>query len=319
MDKLQPMIKNVKTMEIIASYLEKNDYLNVFKYCEFKNGYNEAYTHAVNVNNQQLLKRYFPHVANYNFRDSHGNMAVMYAARNMETGIMERLLKRGSNINSCNYNSDSVLMFGVDSGNMEIVKFILSVSKININSKNNAGCNAVMLASHYGRNGIIRILLRHGANINTCAKHGDTALMLAVNGGHVSTVKLLVQNKARLNDRNGKYSAKKILKKRKKKISKAKYTKLMNELDCIEGGNSALMIACDKGNYSIAKILIDAGANIHLINDFNGNALRLADMGHHLRISNLLINHGANTRDLKKEKVTAAEYDMRKAQGRYAF
>jgi len=323
------MIEEENIYEVIASYLEKHDYLNVFKYCEFeaeqvettflKNGYNEAYVHAVNTNNQHLLKRYFPHVTNYNFRDSHGNMAIMYAARNMETGIMERLLKRGSKINSCNHNGDSVLMFGVDSGNMEIVKFILGFPKVNVNSKNSAGCSAVMLASHYGRDGIIRILLRHGANINTCAKQGDTPLMLAVNNGHVSTVKLLIKNNARLNDRNGKYSAKKILKKRRKKMSKGKFRKLMNELDCIEGGNTALIIACDKGNYTMSKILIDAGADIHLINDFNGNALRLADMGNHYRISELLLNHGANTDKLKKETVTAAEYDMRKTQERYAF
>jgi len=317
------MIEGENIYEVIASYLEKHDYLNVFRCCELKfaqcgttflkNGYNEAYVHAVNINNQYLLKLYFPRVTNYNFRDSHGNMAVMYAARNMETGIMERLLKRGSKINSCNNNGDSVLMFGVDSCNMEIVRFILGFPKVDVNSKNSAGCNAVMLASHYGKNGIIRILLRHGANINTCAKQGDTALMIAVNGGHASTVKLLIKNKARLNDRNGKYTMKKLLKKRRKRMSRDKFKKLMNELDYIEGGNTALMVACDKGNYKIAKILIDAGADIHLINDFNGNALRLAYMGNHYRIVELLLNHGANTDKLKKETVTAAEYDMRKS------
>ena len=66
------MVKDI--CEVIASYLEKHDYLNIFQYSEFVNGYNEAYVHAVNTNNQYLLKRYFPHVTNYNFRDSHGNM-----------------------------------------------------------------------------------------------------------------------------------------------------------------------------------------------------------------------------------------------------
>ncbi len=62
-----------------------------------------------------------------------------------------------------------------------------------IDAKNRMGLTALMMASHFGKDGIVDVLLERGANTNITGNDGWTALLLAARQGHSGIVKQLLR------------------------------------------------------------------------------------------------------------------------------
>ena len=75
------------------------------------------------------------------------------------------------------------------SGNISIVRRLLSQKKVDINSKNRGGWTPLILAASHGHSEIVELLLaQSGIDINVKDKDGHTALMFAAGGGHTAVV-----------------------------------------------------------------------------------------------------------------------------------
>ena len=79
------------------------------------------------------------------------------------------------------------------------------------------------------------------------------------------------------------------------------YNNLLNKFDMevdIEFKNlnnvSALMIACENGQYDIVKLLLDNIDNINMVDNFGNTAIMYALKNENYRIVNLLLDHNAN-------------------------
>lgn len=70
-------------------------------------------------------------------------------------------------------------------------------------------------------------------------------------------------------------------------------------LDRTDGGSgsSALMLACQNGHYAVAKLLLEKGAQVDLQSDTGTTALMSACSNEHFEVATLLLQHGAQ-RDL---------------------
>jgi ankyrin repeat protein len=62
-----------------------------------------------------------------------------------------------------------------------------------VDSTDQHGQTALMLASHSGCLAVVECLLRHGASLNVTAKYGLSALMLAIVAGHEPVARTLVR------------------------------------------------------------------------------------------------------------------------------
>ena len=79
------------------------------------------------------------------------------------------------------------------------VSLLLSVGSAFPNITNSHGTTAALLASYYGHDTILKILLQHDADINLSNEMGMTPLLASAKNGHLNTFLLAVQHGANLN------------------------------------------------------------------------------------------------------------------------
>ena len=121
------------------------------------------------------------------------------------------------------------------------------------------------------------LLVRNGADVNVVDADGYTALVYAVCGGHYECVKILLEGGAHVNHTN------------------------LN-------GSSALMLACTSGYIDCARILIDYGADLNVISAGDGqNILMYTIMRQRSEIAKLLIEKGCDVFLVDNEKKTSLE------------
>ena len=71
-----------------------------------------------------------------------------------------------------------------------------------INQKDKCGNTALMMASEYGCNEVVELLIQKGADVNAESNKGWTALMNASRNDDREIVELLIQNGADANQKN---------------------------------------------------------------------------------------------------------------------
>jgi ankyrin repeat protein len=91
-------------------------------------------------------------------RDSHGRTQLIQAAEAGDMDAVQRLLRRGAEVDACD----------------------------------DCRWTAMMKAANNGHTAIVQLLLEHGADVNAQDKGGYTALMVAAANGYVDTVQLLL-------------------------------------------------------------------------------------------------------------------------------
>jgi hypothetical protein len=70
-------------------------------------------------------------------------------------------------------------------GDVQVVRELLDRGT-NVDSRDQHGQTALMLAAHAGHREVVEALIAHRANLNTTAKYGLSALMMALIAGHRS-------------------------------------------------------------------------------------------------------------------------------------
>ncbi len=116
------------------------------------------------------------------------------------------------------------------SSDVPVIMAMLIKAGANVNERNEFGSTVLIIAASRGRNQLVDILLRSGAEINATVEGSVlTALACAVERGHTETVRLLIDAGADFETKD-------------------------------KSGNTPLMIAKSKGYQEIVKLLADAGA-----------------------------------------------------------
>ena len=205
--------------------------------------------------------------ADVNAKDNDGKTALMYVST-LES--VKALIKAGADVNAKDNNGQTALHeiiqhTGVINYNertgAEIVKALVKAGA-NVNLQNNYGATPLMYAAKYyeyyyegkyfhheANSEVINVLINAGAKINLKDNFGDTALMYVANSE--------LENPEVLK------TIKNLLRAGAKSSINAKEN---------EDGKTALMYAASQGNIEIVKLLINAGANIN-VKDNYGNTV----------------------------------------------
>jgi ankyrin repeat protein len=170
-----------------------------------------------------------------------GDSGLADAAKNQNIAAIRTLLKQKADVNAADVEGMTALLWAAHRNDLEAAKLLIAAGA-NVNAANRYGVTPLAEAAGAGNAEMIEALLKAGANPNTAVGEGETPLMLAARTGTVAGVKALLARGANVN-------------------AKESYR-----------GQTALIYAVSENHADVAKLLIDAGADVEarsLVYDFN--------------------------------------------------
>ena len=181
-------------------------------------------------------------------------------------GNIDILLKLGISLESpCGSNKDNPLTTCCKNGSYHFLEKLIK-ENVNLEYTNKQGQNGLMLASQHGYSKIVSLLLENGANFDTKDKiNNNTALMIACRYGHLDCVKILLKNGACLNDIG-------------------------------ENGYNSFLMAVQSGNKELVNFLIKKVDINYKTSVCNETALMIASRNNSLKLVELLVLYGADTK-----------------------
>uniref|UniRef100_A0A4W6EAK1 non-specific serine/threonine protein kinase n=1 Tax=Lates calcarifer TaxID=8187 RepID=A0A4W6EAK1_LATCA len=220
--------------------------------------------HAITLNNEEAVKFLLMNNANPNLANARGSTPLHLATEKHLKPLAELLLgRRSTSINAKDEDQYTALHWAAQNGDEAITRLLLDRGAA-INETDGQGRTPAHVACQHGQENVIRVLLSRGADVRIKGKDNWTALHFAAWQGHLGIVKLLV--KQAVADVNGQTT----------------------------DGRTPLHLASQRGQYRVARILIELGADIHTTTAGLNTPLHVAAETGHTSTSRLLIKHKAD-------------------------
>jgi uncharacterized protein len=159
-----------------------------------------------------------------------------------QPATIERLLARGFDPNTPNEKGIPGLVFALQSQSPKSSMVLAKHPKTNLNSTNQHGESALMLAAINNQLELAQLLIERGADVN---KAGWTPLHYAAVRGHRQMMRLLIENDAYIDSES-------------------------------PNGSTPLMMAASSESPLAVKLLLEEGADPTLLNNDNASALDIA-------------------------------------------
>ncbi|XP_048242523.1 ankyrin-3-like [Haliotis rufescens] len=186
--------------------------------------------------------------ADLSLTDGDNMDCLMLASERGHYHVYNLLVLEGADLSLTDEDNRDCLRLACDGGNVSIVKHLLSLKTFDI-KRRGGGSNqtAVMMAAERGLYDVYNLLVLEGADLSQSEKYNSDCLMLACEGGNVSTVKHLLSLKTFDIKRRG-------------------------------GGSNqtAVMMAAERGLYDVYNLLVLEGADLSLTDELNRDCLMLA-------------------------------------------
>ena len=222
-----------------------------------------------------------------NEKQPDGATALHWAVYQENADVLQSLIEAGADVNIVNRLGTSALFIAAKSGNADLIKRLLEAGA-NPNLALQLGETPLMSAARAGTAEGVRLLVAAGADVNASeSSRQQTALMWATAQGHIDVVRALIEAGADLDARS-------------KIRPMLMYTDATNggafDQGVTEqlGGYSPLLFAARQGEVEIAKLLLNAGANIEGVAGNNTSPLVVAAHSGHTALAKLLLEQGAN-------------------------
>ncbi|HUW36862.1 MAG TPA: ankyrin repeat domain-containing protein [Rhodocyclaceae bacterium] len=165
------------------------------------------------------------------------------------------------------------LLGAIDNNDSSLVAQLL-VRGMDVDTVDREGNTLLMRAAREGHNHILELLLRNKANVLKINKYGDSALLLAAFNGRAQAVEKLVAAGAAINPK----------------------------------GWTPLIYAAFGGYTTIARLLLEKGADVDAAAPNGVTALMAAARNGHLKTVQLLLDHGARLDLRNQDGATASDW-----------
>ena len=194
--------------------------------------------------------------------------ALCGAVRNGHSRIVSRILEAGADPNlRSGPNGRPVINYAVNDGRIDIVRILIKHGADIDAVDSRFGHTALVTAASQGHAAILAVLLKHGADpLKTNPVQGSDALVAAVLAGQVDCVRLLLEAGA---DPNRSYVAS-------------------------TGKLPLLVLAGDRGNAEIVRLLAEHGAEVTAVDGEGMTALQRAGIHRHKEVEAVLVEFGAD-------------------------
>jgi uncharacterized protein len=215
---------------------------------------------------------------------SDGSTPLQWAAHHADLAEVKRLLASGADVSAANVYGVTALTLAAEIGDAEILRALLAAGA-DVESANAEGQTALMSVARTGNVEAAKLLIKRGANVNATERFGaQTALMWAAARRHPEMVALLAAKGADVNARAAVRNFERhiTVEQRYKNSHTGGLTPLLyavreNCKACVEAlikhraniqlpdpdGIAPLTLAMMRGNWDIARQLMDAGADVN--------------------------------------------------------
>ena len=146
-----------------------------------------ALLHAISLKNTQLVSMLLSAGADIKAEDSNSKDALMYAAEANNAELMNRLLKKGFDPKKHSKAGKTALDYAIDARAQETYRIL---SKLNTQPMD--FINAV----EKGDAKAVKALISEGADVKTKDKNGKAAIVIATEKGYAEVLKLILENGA---------------------------------------------------------------------------------------------------------------------------
>lgn len=216
-----------------------------------------------------------------------GATALHWAVFRENSAMLNALLNAGADVNAVNRLGASPLFIAAEGGNAELIGQLLEAGA-DPDVALMIGETPLMTAARAGSTEGVRLLLAAGAELNNSENsRAQTALMWAAAQGHVEVVRELVNAGADLEARS---AVRERLMYADETNGGAFDVGIMEQL----GGFSPLLFAARQGHVDVAKVLLDAGADIEGVAGNAASPLVIAAHSGHTTLAQLLLQRGAD-------------------------
>jgi ankyrin repeat protein len=258
---------------------------------------------AAQKKDAQGLRKLLAQHANPNAAQPDGTTALHWAAHWGDTEAVKLLLKAGSDAKAVNRFGSTPLSEAAGVGNAAIVEALLAAGAPAGTLTTKDGETVLMTAARGGNLEIVKVLVAHGADVNAKEDYrNQTALMWAAAERHSDIVKFLLDHgadwKPQSTVRNG----------RMPKLSAASSVTPM-----AVGGLTALHFSAREGDVESAKIMLDAGVDMNIVDGDGTSALSTSIVNKQYTFAKYLVDRGAdpNVADSHGRAALYAAIDMR--------
>ncbi|MCD6501102.1 ankyrin repeat domain-containing protein [bacterium] len=156
--------------------------------------------------NGRIIEILLSYNAKINAKSDGGHTALTAAASQGNFDAVEILLKKGAEVNAKRDDGRTALIEATMCGGQDLKLKIMGLllrHGADVNSRGNGwnvgggdSVTALMFASYFGDEKVVKLLLANGANINAKDVDGRTALLFASSKGHEKIEELLLKNGA---------------------------------------------------------------------------------------------------------------------------
>jgi len=118
-------------------------------------------------------------------------MDLMQAVKNRDLSTVKQLVKNGANINERSRFNDTALIWASIYGENEIIKFLVE-NGADVNQRDNDDGYTPLIGANRNNNiETVKLLIELGADVNQSNQFGDSPLSSAKSRGHDTIVKIL--------------------------------------------------------------------------------------------------------------------------------
>ena len=223
--------------------------------------------------------------ADVNVIQGDGATALHWAAHRDDHEGARLLIDAGANVNAANELGATPLWLGAINGSSDMLELLLKAGA-SPNVSLSMGETPLMAAARSGNAITVKLLLESGADVTTTeGEKGQDALMWAVAQQHAEVARELIDYGANLNARSKVWY---------QLENTAGNTNPIGNFRMAHGGSTPLMFAARSGNVDVARVLIEAGADVNDTEASGASALVIATHSGHGSLAQFLVENGAD-------------------------
>ena len=222
--------------------------------------------------------------ADVNAREVDGTTALHWAVQSDNAETAGILMRAGADVNATNRYGVTPLSLAATNASARLVEALLNAGA-DPNTATPEGQTVLMTAARTGNPATVALLLDRGADVNARENwFGETALMWAAAENHARVVETLIDYGAAIDVRSSTLE-----------FAKFRFN-LATMVNTVlpRGSLTALMLSARQGTLESARVLLDRGASVDLVDPDNTTALVMAIVNGHYDVAALLAERGAN-------------------------